>query len=77
MHGMQNTLVLGPCSWALSRPVHAVFKSDNACTLKTHCLCALQSVEQIAVADIILLNKVDLVDEAQRQRIVSRIKASR
>jgi G3E family GTPase len=39
--------------------------------------CALQSVEQIAFADIILLNKVDLVDEAHKKRVISRIKVGR
>lgn len=34
----------------------------------------VQSIEQIAFADIILLNKTDLVDEAHKQRVVSRIK---
>ena len=38
---------------------------------------AVQSVEQIAFADVILLNKTDLVDDAHQQRIKSRIKVGR
>ena len=35
-----------------------------------------QSVEQIAFADVILLNKVDLVDEAAKFGVISRIKVN-
>ncbi len=34
----------------------------------------LQAVEQVAFADRILLNKVDLVDEGEKQEIVKRLK---
>lgn len=37
------------------------------------CLC-VQSVEQVAFADIILLNKSDLVTEEDKKRITARIK---
>jgi G3E family GTPase len=43
--------------------------------MKWHCL-VVQSVEQIAFADVILVNKVDLVDNAAKHRVISRIKAS-
>lgn len=33
-------------------------------------------MEQIAFADVILLNKVDLVGEAEKKNVISRIKAS-
>lgn len=35
----------------------------------------VQSVEQIAFADVILLNKMDLVDDAAKRRVILRIKA--
>ncbi len=35
---------------------------------------ALQSVEQLAFADIVILNKVDLVDQASKARVIARIK---
>jgi G3E family GTPase len=33
-------------------------------------------VEQIAFADVILLNKIDLASEDDKKRIIARIKAS-
>jgi len=44
-----------------------------AAVLATSTAC-LQSVEQIAFADVILLNKNDLVSVGERKRITARIK---
>jgi len=43
----------------------AVMTTSTAC---------LQSVEQVAFADVILLNKNDLVSVGERKRITARIK---
>lgn len=34
----------------------------------------MQSVEQLAFADVVLLNKTDLVTDADKKRIIERIK---
>ena len=42
----------------------------------TACCAHLQSVEQLAFADVILLNKTDLIEEEDKARILKRIKVS-
>lgn len=34
----------------------------------------MQAVEQLAFADVVLLNKVDLVDDAEKAEVIKRIK---